>query len=766
MFTSSRVSFVQRFLVTAAALVLLAPILVHFSLRCINTMFNTPHLWIPESNEQRREFDWFVASFESPALVIISWPDCNVDDPRLPDLAAALSNPEHPHYQTDSAELFDRIVTGNSVVQQLTAAPLRLTHAQAVHRLRGVLVGKDDRSSCAVVVFSEMGGYQRSKALETLLTTACDVCGVEPAAIHVAGPPVDGSAIDKAGVNTLIWCAPPSALLSLFLCWWCLGSWRYAVTNLAAAAAGEGLCLTLVYASGVPMNAILILMPPLVFVLTIAAGVHLVNYYLDEVNSGSIANAPQRAMRLGWSPCALATATTAIGLCSLIVSSVEPIRVFGGFAAIGVVVTLLLLFLLLPGVLELWGITSCRGRYLPRVERAWLQRIWQSLADWIIQRSMTVSAVGVVLILALGWGLMSVQTSVQLRDLFSPRDRILADYAWLEENLGPTVPVEVVVHFPADSALSFQDRVNLVGAVANRVKEIDGIEGVMSAATFSPTQQRGSSVGRLVRRIAQEKISLRRFSDARYLHQDDQRQSWRVAARVGALNELDYEVFLEELKDRIVPLIREFAVHEKGSVELTVTGALPLIYQTQRILLSDLIKSFVAAFAIVGVVMMIVLKSVRAGLLAMIPNAFPTAAVFGLMGWMDVPIDIGTLMTASIALGIAVVDTLHFLTCFRREVSAGYSTHDAVRRSFARCANAIVQTSIICGVGMLVFVFSTFMPASRFAWMVFVLLMAALVGDLLILPALLSGPLGKLFVKQQAQGGARQGEAAAAANIA
>ena len=148
--------------------------------------------------------------------------------------------------------------------------------------------------------------------------------------------------------------------------------------------------------------------------------------------------------------------------------------------------------------------------------------------------------------------------------------------------------------------------------------------------------------------------------------------------------------------------------------------------------------------------MMLVLRSVRAGLLAMIPNIFPTAVILGLMGWLRAPIDIGSVMTASIALGIAVVDTMHLLSWFRREVSAGQPPHSAVRRALRHCAPAMVQTSMICGIGMLVFVFSSFMPASRFSWMVFILLMTALLGDLLILPALLAGPLGRLLLPRGA----------------
>jgi len=521
-------------------------------------------------------------------------------------------------------------------------------------------------------------------------------------------------------------------------CWVCLRAWRYALTVLAAAAAGEGLCLTLVFLSGTPMNAILILMPPLVLVLTIASGVHLVSYYFDEARMRGLDDAPQRAIRVGRLPTVLATTTTAIGLSSLLVSRVDPIREFGGFATIGVFTTLALLFLLLPGVMLRWPAVA--ASHAPTNNR--LRRFWLRAAKVMIGQSTLICGAAVLAIAALGWGLLSIETSVKLRDLFSPRDRVVAEYAWLEDTLGPMVPVEVVVHFPADTKLDFRRQAEFIQVVSSKVRELQEVDGVMSGATFALPFPRG----RGARQVIRQTVITKRLVAARYLYEDDKQRAWRIMARVPALGDLDYAQFLARLRTQINPLIESASHQLDESITTTVTGALPLIYQTQQTLLADLIKSFISAFGVVAVMMTIVLRSVRAGLLAMIPNVFPTAVVFGLMGWLQEPIDIGSVMTASIALGIAVVDTLHFLTWFRREVAAGHTAQHAVRKAYLHCATPMVQTSLICGLGMLVFTFSSFMPASRFAWMVFILLTAALLGDLVILPAILAGPLGRVFV--------------------
>jgi uncharacterized protein len=129
----------------------------------------------------------------------------------------------------------------------------------------------------------------------------------------------------------------------------------------------------------------------------------------------------------------------------------------------------------------------------------------------------------------------------------------------------------------------------------------------------------------------------------------------------------------------------------------------------------------------------------------MVPNIFPILVLFGLLGWLNAPIDIGSIMTASVALGIAVDDTLHFLSVFQHRLDRGESRETAVRGAYQECGRAMMQTTLICSLGLAMFGFSDFVPTARFAWMMVALLALALLGDLVVLPALLLSPLGKWF---------------------
>jgi predicted RND superfamily exporter protein len=143
--------------------------------------------------------------------------------------------------------------------------------------------------------------------------------------------------------------------------------------------------------------------------------------------------------------------------------------------------------------------------------------------------------------------------------------------------------------------------------------------------------------------------------------------------------------------------------------------------------------------------MIVVLCGIVRGLLAMIPNVFPCVIVFGTLGFCGIPVDMGSMMTASVALGISVDGTLHLLTWVSVALRRGQTRKDAVLYALRRCSTALTQTVIICGIGMLVFGLSDFVPVSRFAVLLCTILMISLIGAIVALPAILFSPLGRFF---------------------
>jgi hypothetical protein len=347
-------------------------------------------------------------------------------------------------------------------------------------------------------------------------------------------------------------------------------------------------------------------------------------------------------------------------------------------------------------------------------------------------------------------GLPRLSTSVDALALFSPDSRIVRDYHWFESKIGAVVPVEVVVEFAGDHPLGFRRRVELVERVHRTVDAVAGISGTVSALTFSPEIPSGKDrnsfwrAGVIYNRIRSNRDDL---IAQHHLYEDREKQCWRITGHVSATKGTDYAEIRRQLDLATAPLVA--SGEEFAGIEIRSTGMMPLIQYIQTTILEDLFRSFFTAFVLIAVAIAIVLRNIRLTLVAMLPNLFPIVIIFGGMGWLNIPADIGTVMTASVALGIAVDDTLHFLTSYRRGLQSGADNESAVRLAISQCGRAMLQTTVICAVGMLIFTFSDFVPTFRFGLVMALSLLAALVGDLIFLPALLISPLGRWIAETQ-----------------
>ena len=271
----------------------------------------------------------------------------------------------------------------------------------------------------------------------------------------------------------------------------------------------------------------------------------------------------------------------------------------------------------------------------------------------------------------------------------------------------------------------------------------------MSAGTMAPWVGTMNSLESIIKRSVMNKELLRHRSKLVEDHMladgiDGKEEWWRITARLPAMQAVDYPAIIAAVEKETLDVLAADK-QAAGKSRIECTGAYPSINSAQKQLLKDLGCSFLLAFVLICPVMMVILRSFLAGLVAMIGNVVPAVLVFGTMGWLAIPIEIGTVLTGSIALGIAVDDTLHFLTWHQRSLNEGRERVAAVAEAFRRCATAMTQTTLICGLSLLVFTLSPFIPASRFSILMVALLIAALVGDLILLPAILASPLGRLF---------------------
>lgn len=736
-------------LVTLAALAVAAPWIAAAAIAVLSVDATTPMEWVPQTFPPRQAYDQFTREFESGDVVVATWPGCTLESAAIERFMNATTGPDAPR-DLQGRPWFESVATGANALARLTAPPLSLDRATALDRLAGVLIGPDGNTTCLVIPFTREGLTDRRQAvawirkvlLQTAVTSADD--------LQLAGPIIDNVSVDDASTASLNTYGAPAALVILGLTWWSLRSLGYAILVFLLSLACVGLSFTFLYAWGDRMNPVLIVMPLLVLTLGVSGGIHLVNYLVEALETGPRRGVAARAIALGWLPCCLSAGTTAAGLMSLIVSELEPIRVFGFYAALGVLATLVILFLVVPGIFERWPIRR-RGHHAASTAAA-----VSPFATWVIRHATPITIVATAAMLTAAAGVPGIRTSVAIDTLFTPESRVIRDYTQVERTIGPLVPVDVVLRFPDATEIRPAERLDMVREIGVALADMPGVTGVLSAATFLPelpaaSGTRGAARKAIVARKLEQNLS--GLTDIKIIRDTAGAQLWRVTARTSALSGIDYGDFLGQVRGRVDPIIALHGGLARG-VSADYTGVMPLVNAIQKALLYDLFTSFLSACVVIALVMMAVERSVVAGLVAMVPNVFPMILLFGLLGWTRLALDIGSVMTASIALGMAVDGTLHFLTFFQRGLaaSAGGSDHappasreQAVQAAFWHSAAALTQSAIVCGLGILVFAASSFAPTRRFAWMLALLIAAALGGDLVLLPALLATPLGRFF---------------------
>ncbi len=308
-----------------------------------------------------------------------------------------------------------------------------------------------------------------------------------PEQIRLAGPTVDAATIDIESRRMLTELSIASAVIAFLLTWWRIGNLWLASVVLATSIYSTGLALAVLFYSGGNMNLLMTMLPALIYVVSISSSVHLVNYYRDAVAEAGLQAAPGLAVRHGWAPCVLAALTTSIGLGSLMTSAIVPIYPVGAYSAIGVAMSIAVQLLLVPAMLTLWPARGLAAE--PQAAKQAEGRPQSGLARvtaLICRYHWPLTAASLIAMAVLGGGLARLKSTVKLQHRFAEESKIIGDYRWMEEHLGPLIPLEIVVGFDASTALGFFEQMETVAGLERRLAELDDVGATMSAATFAP----------------------------------------------------------------------------------------------------------------------------------------------------------------------------------------------------------------------------------------------------------------------------------------
>lgn len=729
----------------------LAPLVVMGSIKSLRVSATDIRQWLPTDFEEAVTYDKFLNRFGIDEMVVLSWEDCKIGNPEVGQLRKAFEDatlPDPSGQDLPELNAFSKVMSGERMLYQLKDSGLSETVAK--QRMKGLLVGPDLETTCIVAFPSKKLVDSRRLVIEKIYDVSKSELGLEANELKLGGPTADGAAIQvesQKSLKSFLWM---SVALVFCLTWFRLRDLPLSFIVIFFASFCAAVSLAFLYWTGGKMNLTMVMLPTLTFILGVSGCIHMVNYYRKASTLGYGINSADQSIVDGGYPVALSSATTAIGLLSLATSQVIPIRLFGFYSALGIFTSISIMLLVLPATLYLMrGRISKRfsgeGSMSKRERNSGVSRSTSLLMHWVYRSHWLVVIPCLLGVTLLATGVFQLGASVKLQNRFSERAKIISDYKWLETKLGSLVPMEVVLEFDEDNKFSNWQRMQVVKSVEQAIKQTTAISATLSVASFEPRMPRGSNFRDKLKRKTKLDVwnkNYQSFEDAKLVKTIGDKAYWRISLRVAALNDIDYGDFLETVSKNVNYQMEHLKLN---GVSAQLTGGVPLVYKAQHQILQDLMYSFLTAFLIISVIMMVVLKSFWAGLVAMIPNVFPPLVVFGAMGWLGISIEIGSVMTASVALGIAVDDTLHFLTWYRRGTQNGLSRYSSIRFAFDHCAKAMIDTSLICGLGVMPFVFGIFMPTAKFAALLMIMLLTALLGDLLLLPAILAGPAGRLF---------------------
>ena len=657
---------------------------------------NNVETWLPEETLVRQNYEQFKKDFGIEEVVLLGLQTATVDEPLIEALAARF----------ESLDGVRECLTATRVTERMKE--LGVEGAEAEQRVTGLLRSDQGNLTGIVMLLSPDGAAQRGETVAEIRETL-DYCLLERPEIALTGSPVLVTELDRLGApESTTKFFGMSLIICLMLLKYAIGDWKLCLSLLGVTV--WTICCTkaMVLICGGEMNFIMGALSIMVMIFTLTIAIHVVDYYTEARDSGA-ADPLRVAIRESIKPTFLSTLTTLIGLLSLNVSNILPVRQFAYAAALGAVIATIVGLGVTPALISMWpDRTASKDRRFINFSR------WGS---WVGLRRWRLLGTTLLLVVGAGFGLMRLAPHINPVD-FLPKDNpVAADLRTVDEQLTSIGSVEAIVDFGLTDR-PFVDRMLEVRRIQEKIDSHPVVRHSFSAASMFPGQLPGSPLA--AARLFDRASNLGGTNN--YIAQDE--RLWRISVRVssGWKSNEAYDALQELLAEEPVIL----------------TGVSPLIADAQEEIFTSYWKSLTVALTSISVIMILSLRSLTAGLIAMAPNVIPIWVVFGSVGFMGLPVDIGMMMTGSIALGISVDHTFHFLVKYQQEYRGGASSLDASRAALVHTGKPLVESTVISSCAMLALCLSSFVPTARFGWLMASLMMISVVGELILLPALLS----------------------------
>ena len=487
----------------------------------------------------------------------------------------------------------------------------------------------------------------------------------------------------------------------------------------------------ILFSQGAVLNILSALTPTLVLVIGVADGIHLVSRYREELSKD---DNPQQAMgrttRQMALACFLTTFTTSAGFASLFVADTQVIRDFGMHVAIGVMITFFAVMLVVPTLLA-WIPTHRVGLPSNVTERP----VYSRLAQWVITKPARVLMGCLAVTIFVTWLGKDVQTNSSILEMYQPEHPTWEAVHKAQEKVGGVIPV--FIHFNGEPNQMLEPAMlQRIDALEQELRAMDlatftispagwvqHLHGLLTDETVWPETRAAVSQELLVAEMTGDLPIERVLSDD------------RGRARIVAITkDAGGREFLKAKQELEASAKTLFA---GTGVSIDVTGDGMLASAGVDRLITDLLTSLLLILGVILVTMLVLLRDLRLTLIATVPNLVPLMFILGTLGVLGTDLQTSNIVSFTIAVGLAVDDTIHFIVRYREERRQCHDTATAIHKTFQGAGHAIVLTSILLIFGFGVLALSSLTSTHFFGLLACITMAAALLGDLLILPALL-----------------------------
>ena len=638
-------------------------------------------------------------------------------------------------------------LVGDGAIDEAGAARIRV-RALSDSLLRGDLVSEDGTVTVLVVSFDEDRIDEVRGDVIERIHDLVDPRLPPGMTAYYNGSLEISETYNRVTVENTLTLTPPILALTVGGIYLMFRSWRITLLLSVAIFVSAVWTMGLYAAMGFEYNVIASMIPPLVLILAVADDVHIVQHFNHELReTGSKAHAFTSSVQHLMLPLFAASGTTALGLLSLATSNVVAVRQFGIGAAVGVMVDFAMSLVLVPFLLMFLepetGVAP-QERYLigpmQRVARFSMRNA----------RAVLVAAAAITGVCVAGVQWLRVDTNHI--NFFAEDHPLSRSAAIIDRELSGIYSFNVMLEGPPDS-LSTPDALQRMEQLRGRLERLPFVKKVVSLADYVKRVNRelhGGDPAAEVLPASAEAIAQELFVFG--LSDDGRAELARVAASDYSraqisvkLASMSSDLVFEQI-NRAEQEARE--VFAGTGITPTVTGSGRMFSALDHYLVTSQISSFGTAFLTVFAVIFVVFRSVSFGFLGIVANALPVCAVLGLMGWLDISLNVATIMVSSVALGIVDDDTIHFIGRFRREIGRGSrlqpalspdaSRERAIELATMHEGRASLTTAIINSMGYAVLMLSAYKPTAWFGGLLALTMLVAFLAEVFVVPAVIT----------------------------